>query len=55
LWLAENVELREPLLAGVWTDLKQRGIEIGENPNAVGLDPDKVKVVYRATLGNLKT
>ena len=48
LWLAENVELREPLLSGVWSEFKQQGIEIGERPTtAGGLNPDKVKAVYR--------
>ena len=47
LWLAENVELREPLLSGVWTEFKERGLTTDQRPTAGGLDADKVKAVYQ--------
>ena len=47
LWLAENVELREPLLSGVWTEFKERGLTSDQRPTAGGLDAKKVKAVYR--------
>jgi uncharacterized protein (DUF3820 family) len=47
LWLAENVELREPLLSGVWMEFKERGLTTDQRPTTEGLDPDKVKTVYR--------
>jgi uncharacterized protein (DUF3820 family) len=47
LWLAENVELREPLLSGVWMEFKERGLSADQKPTAGGLDPGKVKSIYR--------
>ena len=48
LWLAENVELREPLLSHVWEEMQERGLEVDQRPTtAGGLNPDKVKAVYR--------
>ena len=43
LWLAENVELREPLLSAVWMEFKERGLTPHQRPAAWSLDPGKVK------------
>jgi hypothetical protein len=47
LWLCENVELREPLLSGVWIELRDRGLEVGQQVAVGGLDLGKVSSIYR--------
>jgi hypothetical protein len=48
LWLAENVELREPLLSGVGAEFKGRGLTFDQVPTTSGtLDTGKVKTIYR--------
>ena len=47
LWLAENVELREPLLSAIWAEFKERGLTTDQRPTAGGLDLAEVKRAYR--------
>jgi hypothetical protein len=47
IWLAENIELREPLLSGVNMEFRERGLTTDQRPTASGLDANKVKAVYR--------
>lgn len=48
-WLAENIELRQPLLSGVELEFKERGLTLHQRPTtAGGLDLAGVKKVYRA-------
>ena len=47
IWLAENVELREPLLSGVSMEFKERGLTMAQRPTTGTLDQDKIKTVYR--------
>jgi uncharacterized protein (DUF3820 family) len=47
IWLAENVELREPLLSGVLMEFKERGLTMDQRPTTANPEPDKVKAAYR--------
>jgi hypothetical protein len=48
IWLAENVELREPLLSGVEMEFRERGLTLHQRPTtAEGLDAGRVKSIYR--------
>jgi len=47
LWLSANVQLREPLLSGIWEELQERGLEVDQRPTTGGLDAGRVKTVYR--------
>jgi hypothetical protein len=45
-WLVENIDLWEPLRGRVLSEMEERGL-LPDRPTSRGLDPDKVKTVYR--------
>jgi uncharacterized protein (DUF3820 family) len=48
VWLKDNVALREPLLSAIWSQMKARGLDLGQRPaGGGGVDLATISGIYR--------